>query len=401
MDSIEINKTDDLFVSPLRYVTEQNDSILMWGSSLDSNTYNENFSLFWMDKNLSILKDSAYVYPGQINVMAGFTISHSNTMVFFRSYPIDGNPDLKGYVFWEFSFNGNEISHQVDTINSSIFMGLVDSYELETYIVTTHEEVIHFDYNFDFLNQYDLTIPNFEPNHAELLNDSVLLWSGDYNHWNPPPVIDIDLSRATTNLQGELISHHYFGVPDTLDRQPQISIIDDDHYLIGGTKNYASFEQYSWISLYKSDLSGEVIYERYFGGDAQYTLNKLDITEDGGFLISGYVRSYPVYPIIYPYDIIIMKVDSNGLLTAINEELDQKNESILPYPNPGDDFVIFESSKPDLNLRLIDINGKLVHHEEFDYNILVETAHFKPGTYTYIISEGLRLISSGIWIKHE
>ncbi len=397
LDSIEINEMDGLLVSPLRYVTEQNDSILLMGSLIDTNTYVESFSLIWMDQDLSILKDSSYAHEGQNNVMGRSTISHSNTIVFFNAYPVEGNPGLKGYVFWEFSFNGNEISHQVDTINSSMFMGLIDSYELNRYIITTHEEVIHFDYNFEFMDQYDLTIPDFEPNHAELLNDSVLLWSGNYIQPIAPP-FDIDLSRATTNLQGEIISHHFFGVPDTLDRQPQISIIDDDHYLIGGTKNYDSYEDYSWISLYKSDNSGEVIYERYYGGDAFYVLNKLEITADGGFLITGSVTFFEP---VYQSGIIIMKVDSNGLLTAINEELVQKNEAILPYPNPGNDYVIFESSMPDLNLRLLEINGNLIHQEEFDYNILVETGHYKPGTYTYIISNGLMMVTSGKWIKHK
>ena len=401
LDSIEINKTNALLVSPLRYVKKQNDSILLMGSSLDTNTNIESFTLFWIDSDLAILKDTSYAYEDQINVMYGFTLNHSNSIVFFRSYPIDENPDLKGYIFWEFSFSGYEISHHVDTINSSIFIGLEDSNELESYIVTTQEEVIHFNYNFEFVNQYDVSIPYFEPNHTELLNDSVLLWLGDYTYQNPPPILDQDLSRATTNLQGEVISQHFFGVPDTLDRQPRISIIDNDYYLIGGTKNYTQFPESSWISLYKSDHSGEVIYERYYGGDAKYVLNRLEITEDGGFLISGSVWDFFNYPIYYQHDIIILKVDSNGLLTDINKELDQKTEDTHPYPNPGNEFVIFESSTPDLTLRLLDIKGNLIHQEEFDYNTLIETSHFKPGSYTYIISHGLRMITSGLWIKQE
>ena len=65
----------------------------------------------------------------------------------------------------------------------------------------------------------------------------------------------------------------------------------DAGYLIAGsTKSYGNGNFDTW--LIKTDLSGNEIWTKTYGGIDDDVANSIDFTHDGGYVITGYTRSY-------------------------------------------------------------------------------------------------------------
>jgi len=219
---------------------------------------------------------------------------------------------------------------------------------------------------------------------------------------------------------GFLRQPHYFdttgyqfnswGEADTLDFPAWNNGIDfrnKDSIFIGGTHNmpYALDPGQqpvpTWFVILQTDSMLNVRWERFYGGNANHLMNKLIATRDGGCLIAGTRYDYINDPVPQT-DIIVLKLNSEGLLVSQNELQECLLREAIVYPNPGSTImqVRLAVQHPKALLELFDSQGKLVLSQQLhEKESRINTAYLPTGTYIYRLSAETGLNESGKWVK--
>ena len=219
---------------------------------------------------------------------------------------------------------------------------------------------------------------------------------------------------------GFLRQPHYFdttgylfnswGRADTVDFPAFTNGIDfqnKDSIFIGGTHNmpYALDPGQqpvpTWFVILQTDSLLNIRWERFYGGNANHLMNKLIATRDGGCLVSGTRYDYLNDPVPQT-DIIVLKLNSEGLLVGNNELPETRMHEAIVYPNPGTDALQIRLAvqHPTALLELFDANGRLVLSQQLhqkESHIVVD--HLPTGTYIYRLSADTGLLESGKWVK--
>ncbi len=143
-----------------------------------------------------------------------------------------------------------------------------------------------------------------------------------------------------------------------------------------------------WILLYKLELNGEVIWQRFYNnGMVNYMPYRIMATPDGGALIFSTRYDWnDEYP--YQRDIHILKIDSNGNYIPLGTEEPLKNDKqILVYPNPAKNKVNFSFGfYSKLKIDIYDLQGKKVFSKLYTHSPVIDLNSFSSGVYIYTIS---------------
>jgi hypothetical protein len=198
-------------------------------------------------------------------------------------------------------------------------------------------------------------------------------------------------------------------VSDTIDHpcvRGGIDFITNDTVFAGGTRNLSTTNPYfsnqpSWFMLFQTDSQLNIRWERFYGGDAYYVMRNLFATRDGGCLVAGTRYDYMNNP-EQQTDIIVLKLNSEGLLVGDHELPETRMHEAIVYPNPGTDAIQIRLAvqHPKALLELFDANGRLVLSQQLhqkESRIAVD--HLPKGTYIYRLSADTGLMESGRWVK--
>jgi hypothetical protein len=219
---------------------------------------------------------------------------------------------------------------------------------------------------------------------------------------------------------GFLRQPHYFdttgylfnswGEADTLDFPAWSNGIDfrnKDSIFIGGTHNmpYALDPGQqpvpTWFVILQTDSLLNVRWERFYGGNANYLMMNLIATRDGGCLVAGTRYDYMNSP-EQQTDIIMLKLNSEGLLVGNNELPETRMHEAIVYPNPGTDALQIRLAvqHPTALLELFDANGRLVLSQQlYQKESRIAVDHLPSGTYIYRLSADTGLLENGKWVK--
>ena len=180
---------------------------------------------------------------------------------------------------------------------------------------------------------------------------------------------------------------------------------------VGGTYD-AQFSIFgvnnSYLRLTKMDSNYNVIWKRDFGGEANYLVTGVIATSDGGCIIYSPRHNHNN---LQQVDVIIIKVDGNGLITLTNS-IPLPQSSITAFPNPStgplnfkketlpkenrDKLSVFER----FDVSIFDVSGKLVFgKKETDVSEAFDLSHLSEGNYLYQIKNKEQIISVGKWVK--
>ncbi len=179
-----------------------------------------------------------------------------------------------------------------------------------------------------------------------------------------------------------------------------------DSVYIGGTENMDFYSpwygnQPSWFVVIQTDSLLNIRWERFYGGDAYYNMTNLIASNDGGCIVAGTRYDYQNAP-DYLLDITILKLDSEGLITSVNEDIPEKFSEAIVFPNPGYSQlnVRIASQYSESTFELFELNGtKVLHKDFFEKHNILNTEGLKSGSYIYQITNDIGLKESGIWIK--
>jgi hypothetical protein len=267
-------------------------------------------------------------------------------------------------------------------------------------------QILILDSLFNFL-QVD-SIPEGVGNCCSLKNDTdtTSLISGNYYVPFSDLGTDIALMRLDKNNFNMGIA--VFGKSgDTNDYGGYFRSLDymvKSNIYVGGTSNQSLLGNFSnsnsWYILSCFDSLLNLKWTKYYGGDAYYSLNGIKATEDHGCIMYG--CRYDYFTQVQEQDVLVIKVNDEGLYTGLDEnKLVQGHDAVL-YPNPGMNF--FEISFG------VQINGALFYLNDLQGHQLIEctlsnshakinTSSLHPGTYTWNIVSKRKILESGKWIK--
>jgi hypothetical protein len=201
-----------------------------------------------------------------------------------------------------------------------------------------------------------------------------------------------------------------FGAIDTFDYpglDRNMSFLQPNRVYCGLTRNIAEqipiySTNKSWYGVYLLDDSLNIRWKRFYGGDAYYMLRQIEATTDGGCLLAG--RRYDYLTQDMEFDIVIVKMDSTGLITSAGQEPEILSHDAIVYPNPGNNVLHIESG-PQISgamFYLYDLAGKMLEQKKLNGQTeTLQTSALPNGVYLWNIVYNNNTIEGGKWVKAD
>lgn len=242
-------------------------------------------------------------------------------------------------------------------------------------------------------------------------SDSTFILLGknsDPNHQHGALNLTFIKQHAPIDTTGYLFN--YWRYSDTADFPAMWNGVDlknNDSIFIGGTENLDYYNpwygnQPSWFVILQTDSLLNIRWERFYGGDSYYVMTNLIATNDGGCIVTGTRYDYQNAP-SHMLDINILKLDSEGLITSVNNQIAEKLTEAIVFPNPGNSILNIRVSSQYLEstLELFEVNGtRVISKKLFEKQNTVNVENLKSGSYIYSITNDKGLNENGIWIKN-
>ena len=164
-----------------------------------------------------------------------------------------------------------------------------------------------------------------------------------------------------TDMNGEMLWEKYYGDTENAEENTvgrSLDITKDDGFILAGyTENIPTGLADAW--LIKTDSEGNEIWKKTYGREGDDRFYSVVQTEDGGFIMTGYTDSYGYGG----KDMWIVKTDENG--TEIESRfLPQTAELFQNYPNPFNPVTTISyalNQAGQIELNVYNLNGQLVN----------------------------------------
>ena len=422
INNIEIAKTDTLVY--LDIMDTINGSFVACGriSEIIQNEYYSSIYFVYFNSNLEILSEKIISLPSEY------------TMVFLSMMKTDVDKiyltgmarhiDYQSYMNDIFIY---EISAAGDSLNAN-FMLKEGIQFAEGYLLRPNNEghylfsfgsweynqgiIVKYDVDLNFIETDTLPLNIWSDNYAMNLPGGNYLVAGrQYFDTSPGIPGGEELRSVLYNMQDPNTPtsfYNYHKGTDTLSMPATHRSFDTTNageIYFSGTANvefsYPWQQNPSWIFLSKLDEDLEQQWIRFYGGDMFYHIYTIKATQDGGAIMA--CRTYDHQSQYLEHDILIIKVDENGLITGLdNEPVQIKARDAIVYPNPGSSYLKIKSG-PQIDgalFELYDMTGKIMARKVLSSGLVeINTNHWPAGTYTYRITRQKHQLDSGKWTK--
>ena len=184
--------------------------------------------------------------------------------------------------------------------------------------------------------------------------------------------------------------------------------ISNSTIAVGGIFNIEPFQypyrqtEATYIQLSFFDYDINMQKQLYYGNGVDvYWPISIQPTMDGGFVICGAWRK-PEITNPPNQDLFILKVNSEGLITGLEEPKGICASEALVYPNPGGEQFQVKLAAQHQNalLEMYSLNGKMLLSEQLNQAQTTINAQALPqGCYTYRITSNGQKIANGKWVK--
>lgn len=377
----------------------------IWLMKLDTS-----LRIIWEKKymtNRPFTSNIALVENNEGNILIGSTLTTGDPnhlhSLFFLEITKEGDSLNSNYII-----NGNPQTTKMRTLNwiNGQYKAFVSGFESYTGN-SSASQILQLDENLLLVEVRP--IPNWHDIYMtteRINNNSYFLTSMVYIS---PYYYDVAISKFDT-IENTLAFNHAGttgDVPDYSAWKRCMSIANVNSIYTGGTgKDNGDFyscnesmRKVIMLSNYDSLLNCR--WTCFYGSDtACYTLSTMDATSDGGCILAGmfYTPSRPENML----DVIMIKVDSLGLITGIHDKPTITAHQAIVYPNPGIDNIIIQSG-PQIcssEFRLYNTSGQLVNHKILkNTNEQSDVTSLPKGVYPWKIIHQGKTIEQGKWVK--
>jgi hypothetical protein len=248
---------------------------------------------------------------------------------------------------------------------------------------------------------------------AQIITDSTYILScNGYSEYQPFSTCHSMYFYEMDNLNDSIKGCVYY--PDHPDDSKVYSFLyeslakNNQSYVAGSVVNMEPFQypyqqtEATYIQLTFFDYDINMQKQIYYGnGTDVYWPMSIQPTMDGGFVISGAWRK-PEITNPPNQDLFLLKVNSEGLITGMDEPQGISASEALVYPNPGGQRFKVKLAMQHQNalLEMFSMNGKLVLRKEIKQEQTeINTQTLPQGCYTYRITAEGRKIAGGKWVK--
>lgn len=370
--------------------------------------------LIKVNDNLEILVDTTYsIDMLSIVYFFGFTDHDDNLIIYGCSgidyflnhifiYRLTQGGDSLSYKYYPDSGNEYVFSMIEKYDSSGYFMAISGNYQVNT---NGPGQLLTFDSNFNVTDIDSLPMNLQYYYNLKLINSHQIILTGKQSFPFASPRTDkLAIHKIDTSL---FFSGSYFLGPwDTISYPGylhNLDFIDTNNIYFGGTCNQALFDfstNKSYFLLGNFDSELNLQWQKYIGGDMYYTLWSIRVTSDGGCLLIGCTYDYLTQDL--ERDILIIKVDSNGIVTTTDNNNKIRLHDVIVYPNPGTDYFVVKSGPQVSGAGFImwDVNGNIILKTNLtEEKNKVDTHSWLPGGYFWLVSDKNKIIESGKWIK--
>ena len=366
-----------------------------------------------LDKDLNILDDVSYDLRPYDIIDSRVIVNTDSNVVACETLDINGVGT--DFAILEFNASGDSLRSKIFVLDDYQFAQSILElknhlgYNIIAYASVNDFPYLHIIIKIDsLLNIKEIdSIPlgYREQNSCKWLNDSLYLLTGKKSVYDPLTHVmaGVMLLDSSQNVYRE----NHFGMGgDTINypaMKDNVDFIFPDNIYYGGIANIKPSQMPwqhdpSWIMLNNMNSNLELNWQRFYGGDAFYYLWSLKATQDGGCVLLATRYDYTVQD--HEYDIVILKVDTNGLITSIGESPAIPVEDVILFPNPGSDHIDITGADPPASIFLYDAKGKLILSEAItSISSRINTTALSSGTYFYQVLQGSQVVKSGKWIK--
>ena len=364
---------------------------------------NCNIELKKINTSLDIISNRNFVIPPEFNYFNSVTYKG-----LFDDILIGGSFISENIRRMFFSVFNNDF----DSINTKIYQDKfrtcysIKQLDDTTYWICDGEKSSYYllDENLN-INDYDYARPywNYTPGIKWDTETSFYL----AGQWNGGSGDDIGLYKQFDPIDSTGNIFNSWGTTDTIDIPALLNSALDfnnkDSIFIGGTTNFSSYfvKAPSWYFILQTDSNLNVRWERFYGGDARYTMSCIKASNDGGCIVAGNRYDF-LNDTIEQLDIHILKLNGEGMLVNTPEHPGIEMHEAIVFPNPGTDRVRLRiaSQYKQSTFEIFDIRGRQVLSKQIVGKWgEINTGQLIPGTYVYRIYNHKGLFESGKWIK--
>jgi hypothetical protein len=374
--------------------------LLFWAKALHKNTQDEQLCLLWFDENLNLVNSSVLGSADTMEVISDAIVSSDGNLLFVGSTSITA---LQGsYILWELDADINEVKKIIFGESVAYDPTIIEVPGTNKFHMCAGFETFQFDngLNFEMLIDFPANINIHPQNQNKLINDFEYIKTGLYiSAPIPGSPWEMDLAFSLMDENASVTDTYTFGIPDSIDTPGKLDFINTDTIYYGGTRNLTNNPvQDSWVSLFTTNLQGEVLEHRFWGGGGQYQFSDLTALPTGGFLMAVTRWDYLNFPEGKTRDIRLITENYGNPITG-NANITFKKDNFQLYPNPGNNIIQIKAVGNGLYFRLLDVHSRIILETDFDETAEIEISGLRPGIYFYEVSEGKKILQTGKWIK--
>jgi len=414
--------TEGQISGPLRKIHPLNSSeFLLFGGYRQNENSNTSIWVIKMDTSLNVIWDTKIATEVTYLSRMSYTYNNLGNLVVIVTLST-GNPTyLQSILFLELTPNGDLVKSRYETSGNPM---TTNGYSIISHNNGYYAFVAGFSSylpvpGMGFCERLDLD-SNFNINRALPLPDGINLYmtalkinEQSYylagNEYYTDYYTEIAIQKTDTS-NTVLVSNHS-GLPGDIRDGPAwlecMSIKNENSIYTGGTGyDVGPFNicnllhpKVFILSNYDSLLNNR--WTKYYGSDtACYYMMDLDATDDGGCIMAGTILSPNSNP--NKTDVIIIKVDSEGLITSSNKPGTRVMQAMV-YPNPGNEYLMLQTGPQNAGctLKLVNISGqKLIEQIVNSTTQQIPTSELPAGIYVWTLNKGNSIIETGKWIKY-
>jgi len=345
----------------------------------------------------------------------GFIDHMHNIIVYGDAIPHTDPPSPNPFVFKISQSSDSLFSHYYTNPWGQMVFSMIEKHGNTGYLLSFEGSIdgpvanspcqfITMDYDFN-INRTDSVPGGIEAYlNVKTISDGEFMITGLKHFWNSNPRTDkIGILKLDSTFH--IKKEFFFGPNDTVSYpayNTNLDFLNVNNIFLGGVANqdWGGVFSYadSYILLGKLDSSLNLTWRRYFGGDSYYMVWSVIATTDGGCIIGATTNDLETQG--EERDIYILKVDSSGLVTGINNQPPVQSHEAIVYPNPGDDLLYVETQLKDAIFHLFDLTGREVQsHGLFPGRNSIQVSDLNSGLYVYKIIQNSQVKEYGKWIN--